>query len=73
MTPPESSKGHLNATDLADLLVRRGTPFRHAHELAGKAVRLALERGIRVLQPLKLRAPEAVAEPEAEPEAVAVA
>jgi argininosuccinate lyase len=44
----ESSKGHLNATDLADLLVRRGTPFRHAHELAGRAVRLALERGCEV-------------------------
>ena len=44
----ESAKGHLNATDLADLLVRRGTPFRHAHELAGKAVRLALAAGCEV-------------------------
>jgi argininosuccinate lyase len=28
----------LLATDLADYLVKRGTPFRHAHELVGKAV-----------------------------------
>ena len=34
------------ATDLADHLVRRGIPFRTAHALAGRAVRLAEERGI---------------------------
>jgi argininosuccinate lyase len=28
----------LLATDLADYLVKRGVPFRHAHELVGKAV-----------------------------------
>lgn len=32
----------LLATDLADYLVRRGVPFRHAHELVGKAVAIAV-------------------------------
>jgi argininosuccinate lyase len=41
----EASKGQLNATDLADLLVARGVPFRHAHEKAGAAVRAAIEHG----------------------------
>ncbi len=33
------------ATDLADYLVARGVPFREAHALSGRAVRLALRRG----------------------------
>ncbi len=33
----------LLATDLADYLVRRGVPFRHAHELVGQAVALSEE------------------------------
>lgn len=33
------------ATDLADYLVAKGLPFRDAHHLAGRAVRLAQERG----------------------------
>jgi argininosuccinate lyase len=36
-------KGYATATDLADYLVRRGLPFRDAHEAVGRAVRLALE------------------------------
>jgi len=32
----------LLATDLADYLVKRGVPFRHAHELVGKAVAEAI-------------------------------
>lgn len=32
----------LLATDLADYLVRNGVPFRHAHELVGKAVALSV-------------------------------
>lgn len=36
----------LLATDLADYLVRKGVPFRHAHELVGKAVALSLSSGI---------------------------
>lgn len=35
----------LLATDLADYLVNRGVPFRHAHELVGKAVGLCTQRG----------------------------
>ena len=42
----ESSRGYLNATDLADLLVANGVPFRDAHERAGSAVRAALELGV---------------------------
>jgi argininosuccinate lyase len=37
-------KGHATATDLADYLVRHGIAFRDAHEIVGKAVRLAVER-----------------------------
>jgi argininosuccinate lyase len=37
--------GFSTATDLADYLVRRGVPFREAHEIAGRAVRLALDSG----------------------------
>ncbi|MBK7643399.1 MAG: argininosuccinate lyase [Planctomycetes bacterium] len=39
----ESTRGYANATDLADWLVRRGIPFRDAHERAGAVVRTALE------------------------------
>jgi argininosuccinate lyase len=38
--------GFTNATDLADYLVRRGVPFREAHEAAGKAVLYCLEKGL---------------------------
>jgi argininosuccinate lyase len=34
------------ATDLADYLVRKGLPFRQAHEVVGRVVRHALERGV---------------------------
>jgi argininosuccinate lyase len=36
------------ATDLADLLVRKGVPFREAHAVVGGLVRDALERGRRL-------------------------
>jgi argininosuccinate lyase len=36
----------LAATDVADLLVRRGMPFREAHAVVGGLVRRALERGV---------------------------
>jgi argininosuccinate lyase len=39
-----ASKGMLNATELADYLVRKGVPFREAHDTVGKAVLKALER-----------------------------
>jgi argininosuccinate lyase len=38
-------EGFATATDLADYLVRRGVPFRDAHAVVGRAVRLAQERG----------------------------
>lgn len=41
-----ASQGLMNATELADYLVLKGVPFREAHETAGRAVRLAIERGV---------------------------
>ena len=38
-------QGFSTATDLADYLVRRGVPFRDAHEIVGRAVRHATEQG----------------------------
>jgi argininosuccinate lyase len=38
-------KGYMNATDFADYLVRKGVPFREAHELTGKVVRYAISAG----------------------------
>jgi argininosuccinate lyase len=39
----EATRGYANATDLADWLVRRGVPFRDAHERTGAVVRAAIE------------------------------
>jgi argininosuccinate lyase len=39
-------RGFATATDLADYLVRKGVPFRDAHEITGRAVRLALEQNL---------------------------
>jgi argininosuccinate lyase len=36
-------RGYSTATDLADYLVRKGTPFRDAHEMVGRAVRLCID------------------------------
>ncbi len=36
----------LLATDLADWLVKQGVPFRHAHELVGKAVAESVKTGV---------------------------
>jgi argininosuccinate lyase len=38
--------GYSLATDIAEWLVRRGVPFRSAHEAAGSAVRVAEGRGV---------------------------
>ncbi len=38
-------KGFATATDLADYLVRKGMPFRDAHEVVGKSVAYCVERG----------------------------
>jgi argininosuccinate lyase len=37
-------QGFSTATDLADYLVRKGLPFRDAHEIVGKAVRYGIEK-----------------------------
>jgi argininosuccinate lyase len=41
-----ASKGMMNATELADYLVRKGTSFREAHELVGKIVVSALAKKV---------------------------
>jgi argininosuccinate lyase len=40
-----ASRGYLNATELTDYLVRKGMPFREAHETAGRIVVQAIGRG----------------------------
>jgi argininosuccinate lyase len=39
-------EGHATATDLADYLVRKGVPFRDAHDVVGRAVRAAEAAGV---------------------------
>ena len=41
-----AGRGFAVATDFADYLVRRGVPFRDAHEVVGQAVALADQRGV---------------------------
>jgi argininosuccinate lyase len=41
-----ASEGFATATDLADYLVRKGLPFREAHEAVARAVRSAAEKGV---------------------------
>ena len=40
-----ATRGYLNATELADYLVRKGVPFREAHETVGRIVMHAIKRG----------------------------
>lgn len=37
-------RGYATATDLADYLVKKGLPFRDAHEVVGKSVAFAIEQ-----------------------------
>jgi argininosuccinate lyase len=39
-------EGHATATDLADYLVRKGVPFRDAHDIVARAVREAEKAGL---------------------------
>jgi argininosuccinate lyase len=39
-------RGHATATDLADALVKKGVPFRDAHEAVARAVRHAISQGV---------------------------
>jgi len=38
--------GYMNATDCADWLVKKGLPFRDAHEIIGRLVLYAIEKGL---------------------------
>ena len=48
-----AQKGFINATDLADYLVKKGTPFRSAYKISGQIVALCIQRGT-VLEELEL-------------------
>lgn len=54
--------GYANATDLADYLVKKGIPFRKAHEYSASCVRLAIEKKLNLedlsLQDLKKICPD---------------
>ncbi|RVT54099.1 argininosuccinate lyase [Rubrivivax albus] len=39
-------RGYATATDLADYLVKKGLPFRDAHEAVAHAVKVAIQRGV---------------------------
>ena len=41
-----AKKGYATATDLADYLVKKGLPFRDAHETVAHAVKIAIGRGV---------------------------
>jgi argininosuccinate lyase len=41
-----AAEGFATATDLADYLVRKGLPFREAHEAVARAVRAAADKGV---------------------------
>ncbi|HEY8186166.1 MAG TPA: argininosuccinate lyase [Pyrinomonadaceae bacterium] len=41
-----ASQGMMNATELADYLVRKGIPFREAHEMVGRIVVKAMSSGV---------------------------
>lgn len=43
-----AAKGYLNATDLADYLVKKGTAFRDAHSIVGKVVAHCIEKKIEI-------------------------
>lgn len=53
--------GFLNATDLADYLVKKGMPFRDAHEVSGKLVAFAI-REKKILEALSLEEMQAVSD-----------
>jgi argininosuccinate lyase len=40
-----AARGFSTATDVADYVVRKGIPFRNAHEIVGKTVRYCIETG----------------------------
>jgi argininosuccinate lyase len=48
-----AQKGFINATDLADYLVKKGLPFRSAYKISGQLVALCIQEGT-VLEELPL-------------------
>ncbi len=46
--------GFLNATDVADYLVKKGMPFRTAHGVSARLVRACIDRGLSKLEELSL-------------------
>ena len=48
-----AQKGFINATDLADYLVKKGMPFRSAYKISGQLVALCIEKNT-VLEDLPL-------------------
>lgn len=45
-----AEEGYSTATDFADYLVRKGVPFRDAHEAVARAVRAAIDRNVALSQ-----------------------
>ena len=58
-----AADGLLLATDLADLLVERGVPFRAAHEIVGGLVRHCLATGTGAPRPRRRHAAPPLAAP----------
>ena len=48
-----AQKGFINATDLADYLVKKGLPFRSAYKISGEIVKECIEKGL-VLETMAL-------------------
>lgn len=46
--------GFANATDVAEYLVKKGMPFRTAHGVAAKTVRLAIDAGLEAIEELSM-------------------
>ena len=56
MRAAATGAGYMNATEVADYLVRKGMPFRAAHHLVGRIVRHAEQHDIHTLGEIKLAA-----------------
>ena len=56
-----AQEGFINATDLADYLVKKGTPFRSAYKISGQMVAKCMETG-RVLENVPLEEYRAASE-----------
>lgn len=58
-----AESGYLNATELADHLVKKGVPFRRAHDAVGKVVLYASDKGVELgelsLEEIRCFVPEA--------------